>query len=312
MATAHPSSTSDVTGVQAVAVGHRRDHRALERVGAVQQQRGEPAQHERHHHARSDPHEVNGRRAVVANGRRRTPPVPANPSCRVSRRHAQTHCRRAPPECHHPRRPGALGGTCTGKGPRWTIDSITPRRALPPVPPPGRQSATATLDAGGDSTSWFDPLDPMNDSTVHPALRLGPLDDGTAAKAARDLIRESGRQPVLDQALLEALDAAAKAAAARRAVTLARPRRRRPRPPPSSRRRRRRPPSSPRPAAAVRRRPRRVARWVPPPVRPGTRARRARARRPRRVRPARRPGGDRSARRAGRRSGPTTPARSPP
>ncbi|GAA4306933.1 hypothetical protein GCM10023162_11040 [Klenkia terrae] len=62
----------------------------------------------------------------------------------------------------------------------------------------------------------------MNDSAVHAAFTgLDPLDDGTAAKAARDLIRESGRQPVLDQALLEALDAAAKAAEARRAVTLA-------------------------------------------------------------------------------------------
>ena len=102
--------------------------------------------------------------------------------------------------------------------------SITPRRALPPVPPPGRQSGTATLAPAVDQTSWFDPLDPMNDSAVHAAFTgLDPLDDGTAAKAARDLIRESGRQPVLDQALLEALDAAAKAAEARRAVTLAVP-----------------------------------------------------------------------------------------
>ncbi|SSC24115.1 Hypothetical protein KLENKIAIHU_2722, partial [Klenkia terrae] len=105
-----------------------------------------------------------------------------------------------------------------------TVDDhlITPRRALPPVPPPGRQSGTATLAPAVDQTSWFDPLDPMNDSAVHAAFTgLDPLDDGTAAKAARDLIRESGRQPVLDQALLEALDAAAKAAEARRAVTLA-------------------------------------------------------------------------------------------
>ncbi|WP_091246524.1 hypothetical protein [Klenkia soli] len=96
------------------------------------------------------------------------------------------------------------------------------------MPPPGRQSGTATLTPPAppalDHTSWFDPLDPMNDSAVHTGLTvLDPLDDGTAAKAARDLIRESGRQPVLDQALLEALDAAAKAAAARRAVTIAVP-----------------------------------------------------------------------------------------
>jgi hypothetical protein len=93
-------------------------------------------------------------------------------------------------------------------------ESPTPRRALPPVPPPAR-SATTVLAPPADETTWFDALDPMVDS-----MRLGPLDDGTAAGAARGLIRDSARQPVLDEALLAALDAAAKAAAARRAVTI--------------------------------------------------------------------------------------------
>ncbi|WP_133379017.1 hypothetical protein [Klenkia marina] len=83
---------------------------------------------------------------------------------------------------------------------------IAPRRPLPPVPGVGPAAAPPV-----DETSWYDPHDLLVDSGIHTG--------GTAAEAARDLVAESGRLLVLDEQLLAALDAAAKAAEARRALT---------------------------------------------------------------------------------------------
>jgi len=102
---------------------------------------------------------------------------------------------------------------------------IAPRRSLPPVPPPQRTGpgadhltgTTLAPPAPADQTSWYDPQDLLADSLVH--HDLGSWSRGTAAEAARDLLVESGRVLVLDEQLLAALDAAAKAAEARRALT---------------------------------------------------------------------------------------------
>ena len=100
---------------------------------------------------------------------------------------------------------------------------IAPRRTLPPVPPAQRPAPGTTLappapaPAAVDETSWYDPEDLLADSLVH--TDLGPLAEGSARQAAHDLVRESGRMLVLDEQLLAALDAAAKAAEARRALT---------------------------------------------------------------------------------------------
>jgi uncharacterized membrane protein YgcG len=113
---------------------------------------------------------------------------------------------------------------------------IAPRRTLPPVPPAQRPAPGTTLappaPASADETSWYDPQDLLADSLVHPDLvhadlghadlgrtDVGPLAHGSASQAAHDLVRESGRMLVLDEQLLAALDAAAKAAEARRALT---------------------------------------------------------------------------------------------